>query len=123
MFRRQASPAAIVHALALTLAVLLAGAWDSGGHGHDRAAANAAAVDHESEAAGDAGRAAVSQAAALNDHSCVACNQGRSKTVEERNASIAGHLDPSSAATGSENGGRPTSGERWRQTARGPPLG
>ena len=125
MLRRPGSPLAIVNALALTLATLLAGAWDSSGHGHVLAAANAAycAVDHEAEAGGAAGRAAVSQAAATHDHSCVACNLGRSKIVEERKTSIAGLLDLPSAATGSENGGCPTGGERWRHTARGPPLG
>lgn len=125
MLRRAGSPLAVVNALALTLATLLAGAWDSSGHGHDLAAANAAycAVDHEAEAGGAASRAAVSQAAATHDHSCVACNLGRSKTIEERKTSIAGFLDLSSAATGSENRGRPTRGEGWQHTARGPPLG
>lgn len=125
MLRRTGSPLAIVNALALTFATLLAGAWDTSGHGHDLAAANAAycAVDHEAEAGGAASRAAVSQAAATHDHSCVACNLGRSKIVEERKTSIAGLLDLSSAATKSENAGCPTSGERWRHTARGPPLG
>ena len=124
MLRRAGSPLAVVNALALTLATLLAGAWDSSGHGHDLAAANAAycAVDHEAEASDAASRAAVSQAAATHDHSCVACNLGRSKIVEERKTSIAGLLDLPSAATGSENGAGPSRGERWRHTARGPPL-
>ena len=124
MLRRAGSPLAIVNALALTLATLLAGAWDSSGHGHDLAAANAVycAVDHEAEASGAARRAAVSQAAATHDHSCVACNLGRSKIVEERKTSIAGPLDLSSAAPGSDHGSGPSSGERWQHTARGPPL-
>ena len=125
MLRSSGSPLAIVNALALTVATLLAGAWDSSGHGHDLAAANAAycTADHEAEATGAGSRAAFSHAAPLHDHSCVACNLGRSKIVEERKTSIAGLLDLSSAATGSENGGCPISGERWRHTARGPPLG
>lgn len=124
MLRRAGSPLAIVNALALTTVTLLTGAWDVGGHGHDPAAANAAycAVDHEAEASGAPIRAAVSQAAATHDHSCVACNLGRSKIVEERKTSIAGLLDLPSAATGSENGGCPTRGERWQHSARGPPL-
>lgn len=124
MLRRAGSPLAIVNALALTLATLLAGAWDSSGHGHDLAAANAAycAVDHETEAGSAGNRAAVSQAAALHDHSCVACNPGRPKIVEERKTPIAGLLDVSSAAAGIESEGCPTSGEYWQRTARGPPL-
>lgn len=124
MLRRPGSPLAIVNALALTLATLLAGAWDSSGHGHDLAATNATycAVDHEAEAGGAASRAAVSQAAALHDHSCVACNLGRSKIVEDRKTSIARPFDLSSAASTSDHGSGPSSGERWQQKARGPPL-
>ncbi|MXX76242.1 MAG: hypothetical protein F4210_12430 [Holophagales bacterium] len=125
MLRRAGSPLAVVNALALTLATLLAGAWDSSGHGHDLAAANAAycAVDHEAEASGAASRAAVSQAAAPHDHSCVACKLGRTKSVEDRKTSIAGPLDLSSTASGSDHGPGPRSGEGWRQTPRGPPQG
>ena len=123
MLRRPGSPLAVFNALALTTATLFAGAWDLSGHGHDPIAANAAwcVVDHEATASGPAGRTALSQAAAPHDHTCVACQLGRTKTVEDRRASIDGPLDLSSAASVSDDGTGPRSGERWRQTARGPP--
>ncbi|MXW00627.1 MAG: hypothetical protein F4X59_09365 [Holophagales bacterium] len=125
MLRWAGSPLAVVNALALTTATLLTGAWDLSGHGHDVIATNAAycVVDHEAETSGIAGGTTLGQAAAPHDHSCVACKLGRTKTVEDRRTSIAGPLDLSSAAPGSDHGPGPRSGEGWRQTARGPPQG
>ncbi len=125
MSHRTGSPLAIVTALALTLATVLTGAWDANGHDHEAAAANAAycAVDHEAEATGATSRGAVSKAAPLHDHSCVACKLGRSKIAEVAKASGASPLDLSSTAARPADEGRPRSGEHWQQTARGPPLG
>ena len=125
MLHRTSSPLAIVNALALTIATLLAGAWDASGHGHDAADANAAycAVDHEAEATGARSRGTVSKAAPLHDHSCVACKLGRSKIAEAGKASGASPLDLLSAAARPAKEGKPNSGEHWQQTARGPPLG
>ena len=125
MLRRPGSPLAVLNALALTAATLFAGAWDSSGHGHDPIAANAAwcVADHEAEASGAAGRTALGQAAAAHDHSCVACQLGRTKTVEDRKASIDRPFDHSSPASGADDGTGPRSGERRLQTARGPPRG
>ncbi len=125
MPRQTGSPLAIVNALALTLATLLAGAWDTSGHGHDAAEGNAAycAVDHDAEATGATSRGTVSKAAPLHDHSCVACKLGRSKIAETGKASGASALDLSSAAARPANEGKPEGGKHWRQTARGPPLG
>lgn len=124
MLRRAGSPLAVVNAVALTTVTLLTGAWDLSGHGHDVIATNAAycVVDHEADAYGIAGGTTLGQAAAPHDHSCVACKLGRTKTVEDRKTTIAGPLDLSSAASGADRGSGPSSGERWRQTARGPPL-
>ncbi len=123
MFRRPGSPVAVVSALALTIATLLAGAWDSSGHGHDLAAASAAycAVDHEAEGAAASDRATVGEAASLHDHSCVACKLGRSQPPAEHRRSIAAALDLVSAGPGSGNGESPRNGESWQHTARGPP--
>lgn len=123
MSRWAGSPLAVVNAVALTAVTLLTGAWDLSGHGHDVIAANVAycVVDHDVEASGIAGGATLSQAAAPHDHSCLACKLGRTKTVEDRKTSIARPLDLSSVASGSGHGSGPSSGERWRQTARGPP--
>lgn len=125
MPHRTGSSLAIVNALALTIATLLAGAWDASGHGHDAAETNAAycAVDHKAEATGAPSRAAVSKAAPLHDHSCVACKLGRSKIAETGKASGTSPLDLSSAAARPANEGKPEGGEHWRHTARGPPLG
>jgi hypothetical protein len=125
MLRQTGSPLAIVNALALTLATLLAGAWDASGHGHDAAEANAAycAVDHDVEATGATSRGTISKAAPLHDHSCVACKLGRSKIAEAGKASGTSPLDLSSAAARPVDGGKPRSAEYWRQTARGPPPG
>ena len=125
MPHRTGSPLAIVNALALTFATLLTGAWDANSHGHEAAAANAAhcAVDHEAEATGATSRGAVTKAAPLHDHSCVACKLGRSKIAEAAKASGASPLDLPSAAARPADEGRPRSGEHWQQTARGPPPG
>lgn len=125
MPHRTGSPLAIVNALALTIATLLAGAWDASGHGHDAADANAAycAIDHEAEATGAASRATVTKAAPLHDHSCVACKLGRSKIAEAGKASGTSPLDLSSAAARPVDDGKPEGGEHWQQVARGPPLG
>ncbi|MXZ36681.1 MAG: hypothetical protein F4230_07280 [Holophagales bacterium] len=125
MLRRAGSPLALVNALALTTVTLLTGAWDLSGHGHDAIAASAAycVVDHEAATSGIAGGTTLGQAAARHDHSCVACKLGRTKSVEDRKTSIAGPLDLSSTASGSDFGPGPRSGEGWRQTPRGPPQG
>ncbi len=124
MSLRSGSPLAVVHALALTTATLLTGAWDLSGHGHDPVAANASrcVADHEGEAAGILGDAMLAQAAAPHEHSCVACQFGRTKTVEDRKSSTASPLDLSFTASGSDHGPGSSRGERWRQPARGPPL-
>lgn len=123
MFRRPSSPAAIVSALALTIATLLAGAWDSIGHGHDLAAANAAycAVDHEAEGGAPSRRATVAEAESLHDHSCVACKLGRSQGGAEQKRSAAGTLDRVSARLGSGHRESPRNGASWQHAARGPP--
>lgn len=123
MFRRPGSPAAIVNALALTIATLLAGTWDTSGHGHDLAAANAAycAVDHEAEAGAPSRRATVGEATSLHDHSCVACKLGRSQGPAEQKKSATGTLDRVSARLGFGHGESPRNGEAWQHTARGPP--
>lgn len=124
MLLRPGSPLAVFSALALTTITLFAGTWDASAHGHDTIATNVAycVADHEAEASGTAGRTTLSQAAAPHDHSCVACKLGRTKTVEDRKTSLAG-LDLFPAAPGSDHRSGPSSGERWRQTARGPPIG
>lgn len=124
MMFRPASPPAVFRALALTTATLLAGAWVLSGHDHGAIATDFAycVADHEAEASGIRDGATLSQAAAPHDHSCVACKLGRTKTVEHRDTSIAG-LDLFPAAPGSDHRSGPSSGERWRQTARGPPVG
>ncbi len=123
MFRRPGSPVATVSALALTIATLFAGAWDSSGHGHDLAAANAAycAADHETEGAAASTRATVGEAESLHDHSCVACKLGRSQGPAEKKKAAAGTLDRVSSRLGSGYGESPRNGEAWQHTARGPP--
>ena len=125
MLRQPGSPLAVVDAVALTTVTLLTGAWALSGHGHDVIPTSAAycVVDHEADTSGVAGGTTLGQAAAPHDHSCVACKLGRTKSVEDRKTSVAGPLDLSSAASGSDHGSGPSSGERWRHTARGPPLG
>ena len=124
MLRRPGSPLAIFSALALTTATLLTGAWEASGHGHDTIATNVAycVVDHEAEVSGTTGRTTLGQAAAPHDHSCVACKLGRTKTIEDRKTSIAS-LDLFPAASRSDYRPGPSTGERWQQTARGPPIG
>ncbi|MDE2691603.1 MAG: hypothetical protein OXI49_13880 [Acidobacteriota bacterium] len=124
MLRRPGSPPAVFSAIALTTATLLAGAWEAGGHGHDTVETNVAycVADHEAEASGIANGATLGQAAAPHDHSCVACKLGRTRTVENRRSSIAG-LDLFPAESGSDPRSGPSAGERWQQSARGPPTG
>ena len=125
MLLRPGSPPAVFSAVALTTATLLTGAWGWSSHGHDTIATNVAycVADHEAEASGIVDGATLSQAAAPHDHSCLACKLGRTKTVEDRKTSIVRPLDLSQAAPGSDHRSGPSSGERWRQTARGPPVG
>ena len=124
MLRRPGSPIAVFSALALTTATLLAGAWEASGHGHDQVETNVAycVADHEVEASGIADGTTLSQAAASHDHSCVACKLGRTRTVEDRKTSIA-RFELFPAESGSDHQAGPSSGERWQQTARGPPIG
>lgn len=125
MLRRPGSALAVFSAFALTTATLLTGAWHGSGHGHDTIATNIAycVADHEAETSGITGGTTLSQAAAPHDHSCVACKLGRTKTVEDRKASIARPLDLSPAASASDRRPGPSTGERWQQAARGPPIG
>ncbi len=124
MLRRPGSPIAVFSALALTTATLLTGAWEASGHGHDKVETNVAycVADHEAEASGIADGTTLGQATAPHDHSCVACKLGRTRTVEDGRSSIAG-LDLFPAESGSDHRPGPSTGERWQQTARGPPIG
>ena len=125
MLDRTGSPLALVNALALTFATLLTGAWHASGHGHEATAANAShcAVDHEAEAATRTSHEAVGGAAALHDHSCLACQLGRAATTAGGKAPSARPLDLSSAAERPEGAHGPEGGERGQRTARGPPQG
>ncbi len=125
MLDRTGSPLAIVNPLALTFATLLAGAWDASGHGHESTATNAThcAVDHESQTVGSTKRATVGGAAALHDHSCIACQRGRVTTTAGGKAPSARPLNLASTAEGQEGARRPEGGERRQRTARGPPQG
>ena len=122
---RTGSTLAFVNAVALTLATVLTGAWHAGGHGHEATAANAShcTVDHEAEADAPASHETVSGAAALHDHSCIACQLGRATTTAGGKASGARPLDLPTAAERPEGAHRPESGERRQRTARGPPQG
>ncbi len=125
MLDRNGSPLAFVNAVALTLATVLTGAWHASGHGHEATAANASncTVDHEAEAAAPSVHATVRGAAALHDHSCLACQIGRAMTTAGGKASGARPLDLPTAAERPEGAHRPESGERRQRTARGPPQG
>ncbi len=124
MHRTPGSPVAVVNAIALTIATVLTGAWESSGHGHEPAVANApsCAADHDSEAAPAGARATVGEAASLHGHSCVACKLGRSQTAAERNKSTVGSPDRLAAAVSPRDVNRPRSGDSWQRTARGPPT-
>ena len=126
MLDRPGSPLAFVSALALMCAILLTGAWDASGHGHghDAAAANAkhCTVDHDAEATAAASHATVSTAAAMHDHSCIACQIGRATTNQIGKGLGAKPVDVSSAAPRPESEGGFASDERRPRTARGPPT-
>ncbi len=123
--RRSHSPTAIVNVIALTIATVVAGAWDVGCHDHDAPTASYAwcAIDHEAEAAGAPNHASLGAAPAPREHSCVACRLGCSKTAAVGGSFVARPLDPASAAARSENDGGSSRGALSRQTARGPPPG
>ena len=125
MLDRTGSPLALVNALALTFATLLSGAWHASGHGHEATAANAShcTVDHEAEAAAPSDHATVGGAAALHDHSCLACQIGRAMTTAGGKVPSAKPLVPASAAEWPEGAQGPGSGEGRQRTARGPPQG
>ncbi len=125
MRRTPGSPVAVVNAIALTIATVLTGAWESSGHGHDPAAANAAycAADHDNEAAPAGVRATVGEATSAHGHSCVACKLGRWQTAAERRKSTVGSPYRLAAAVGPWDANRPTSGDFSQRTARGPPTG
>ena len=125
MLDRPGSPLAIVNALALTCATLLTGAWDANNHGHDAVETNAAhcTVDHDAEATAAANHATVSTAAALHDHSCIACQLGRATTTQNGTVPGAKPLDLPSAVPRQESESGFASGERRPRTARGPPAG
>ncbi len=124
---RTGSPLAFVNAVALTLATVLTGAWHAGGHGHghEATAANAShcTVAHEAEAAAPTSHEAVGGAAALHDHTCLACLLGRATTTAGGKAPSARPLDLPSAAEWPEGAQRAEGGERRQRTARGPPQG
>ena len=123
MLDRTGSPLTFVNALALTIATLLTGAWDASGHGHQTTVASAShcAVDHESEGAGPTSHTTVGGAATLHDHSCIACQLGRSTTTASGKVSGAIRLDLPSAVETPEGAQRPEGGEQRQRTARGPP--
>lgn len=125
MLDRPGSPLAIVNALALTCATLLTGAWNANNHGHDAVETSAAqcTVDHEAEANVAAGHATVSTAAAMHDHSCIACQLGRATTGQIGKHPGANPLDVPAAAPRPESEGGFASGEHRPRTARGPPAG
>lgn len=125
MLDRPGSPLAIVNALALTCAILLAGAWDANNHGHDAVETNAThcTVDHDAEASAVANHVTVGTAAATHDHSCIACQLGRATTNQVGKGLGAKPLDLPSAAPRSEGTSRFESGEHRQRTARGPPKG
>ncbi len=123
---RNRSPLALVNALALTVATLLTGAWDAGGHGHDHeaAAANAArcTVDHEAEAQAVASHVTVGPAAPLHDHSCIPCQLGRATTNQVGKGLDAKPLDLPSATLRPERADGFESIAHQPRTARGPPA-
>ncbi len=128
MRRRSDSPRSnsllsTVSALGLTVATLFSGAWEASGHGHDPATENAGrcTVEYDAEIARSPNRAVITSAAAPHDHSCLACELGRSKTTANGGAAGLSPRDRLPAAEGIPSKGRPQTGERWQQTARGPP--
>lgn len=125
MLDRPGSLLALVNALALTCAILLTGAWDASNHGHDTVETNAAhcTVDHDAEATAAASHAALSTAATVHDHSCIACQLGRATTSQTGKLPGEKPLDLLSAAPRPDSAGRFESGERRPRTARGPPTG
>ncbi len=125
MLDRNGSPLAFVNAVALTLATVLTGAWHASGHGHEATAANAShcTVDHEAEAAAPSVHATVRGAAALHDHSCLACQIGRAMTTAGGKVPSAKPPVPASAAEWPEGAHRAEGGERRQRTALGPPQG
>ena len=125
MLDRTGSPLAFVNALALTCAILLTGAWDANNHGHDAVETNATpcTVDHDAEATPSASHAAVSTAAAMHDHSCIACQLGRATTNQVGKGLATKPLDLPSTALRSEDAGRFERREQRPRTARGPPKG
>ncbi|MXW02818.1 MAG: hypothetical protein F4X59_04675 [Holophagales bacterium] len=125
MLDRTGSPLALVNALALTCAILLAGAWDANNHGHEAVEPNAThcTVDHDAEVSAAASHATVGTAAAAHDHSCVACQLGRATTNQVGKGLATKPMDLPSTALRSEGPGRFESGEHRQRTARGPPKG
>ena len=125
MLDRTGSPLALVNALALACATLLAGAWDANNHGHDAVETNAThcTVDHDAAATAPMGHAVVGTAAAIHDHSCIACQLGRATTHQGGKVQGAKPLDLPSAAPLPESAGRFDSGAGRPRTARGPPVG
>jgi len=123
MLRRSTSPLAVICALALTTATLLTGAWEAYGHGHEaaRSSTEDCTVAHDAEPTGATDQATVRGSAPLHDHSCVACKLGRSKTAESGRTFGVSPLGSWSTAARPVNDGGQRSGERWQQTARGPP--
>lgn len=124
MLHRPGSPLAIVNALALTCATLLTGAWDANNHGHNTVETNAThcTVDHDAEATAAPRHDTVGTAAALHDHSCIACQLGRATTTQVGRVPGAKPLDLLSAGPVPESADKSESGERRQRTARGPPT-
>lgn len=118
---RSHSPLVIVNALALTIATLVTGAWDTVCH-EAPAPSNAwSTIGNEAEAAGARNHASLGNAAAPHEHSCVACRPGCSKTAEIGRNSVSRPLDLASAAARSENDCSARRGADRQQVARGPP--
>lgn len=123
---RSHSPLVIVNALALTIATLVTGAWDAGCHDDDASTPSNVCdawcpTDREAEATAATNHASLDNASAPNEHSCVACRIGSSKSAEIGRDSVSRPLDLASAAARPDNDGSARRGAPRQQAARGPP--
>ncbi|MYJ25046.1 MAG: hypothetical protein F4080_05765 [Holophagales bacterium] len=123
---RSHSPLVIVNALALTIATLVTGAWDAGCHDDDASTPSNVCdawcpTDREAEATAATNHASLDNASAPNEHSCVACRIGSSKSAEIGRDSVSRPLDLASAAARPDNDGSASRGAPRQQAARGPP--
>ena len=119
---RSHSPLVIVNALALTIATLVTGAWDTVCHDDDVPAGNVRfAIGNEAEATGATNHASLASASAPHEHSCVACRIGSSNSAAIGRSSVSRPLDLASTAARPENDGSARPGAPRQQAARGPP--